>query len=102
MPLSVRFAEAASYDLEEMAAWLAERVDPEFAGAYVDRVRRRCESLVEQPRRGRVRRAGRKPIRSIPFRGKSVILYRVTRYEVVIERILHHGRDSDAIARGVR
>lgn len=102
MPLRVRFSEAASYDLEELAAWLAERVDPEFADAYIERVRQRCASLTEHPRRGRVRRGGRKPIRSIPLRGRGTILCRVARTEVVIERILRRGRDANAIVRQSR
>lgn len=102
MPRKVCFDRAAIDDLKRLFDWIAEGGDFETARAYFAQIEERCLMLDELPNRGRIRRRARSPIRSISFRRKATILYRVGRSEVVILRILPRGRDADAIARRSR
>lgn len=101
MPRSLRLDTRAIRDLTGIYDWVAQQADATVARAYISRIEARCRGLINMPNRGSGR--GRTAsLRSVPFERSATILYRVSRTEVTIIRVLRRGKDVDAIVRQTR
>ena len=85
---------AAEADLHAIDDWIAEHADPLTAYAYVSRIHAACRSLTDAPDRGTPRDDLEPGLRSISFRRRATIYYRVDARVVEIVRILSRGADA--------
>jgi len=87
--------DSAEADLSEIAAWLVEVASREAAMRYIGRVRRRIQSLEYGSERGSIRNevSGLRVIGMMP---SISVAFVVDSDEVVIYRVLYHGRRWDA------
>lgn len=88
----------ARADLLALYDWIAERADPDTAFDYASRIEAHAAKLAEFPERGTPRDDLVPGLRTTPYRGRTVIAYRVTRGEVEILRLVHAGQDWDGLA----
>jgi len=99
MPLKIVLRPQAEHDLETIYLHLAQD-SAERAIEYVRRLRRRCETLAQHPKRGRQRDDLAPGLRVLAFERSAVIAYRVEIDSVRIIDIFYRGRDYEAILRG--
>lgn len=96
MTRKVVFAPEARDDLFQIYGYIAERGAPNAAMAYIARLEARCIGLAAFPEQG-VRRDDIRPgLRHLGFERRTQIAFHVTPNAVVIDRILHGGRQLDA------
>lgn len=95
--LPVVRTDRAEADLEEILDYIEDR-NPAAAERLAEAIDRRCESLGRSPGSGRMRDELAPGMRSVVVE-KYVVFYRVTPSAVEVIRILHGGRDLDAIFR---
>jgi toxin ParE1/3/4 len=89
----VTFAPAAFGDLAAIYDWIADEAGDATATSYRDRLMGACFRLAEFPNRGSKRDDVLPGVRTITFERRALIVYMVEPDEVVITRVLHHGRD---------
>jgi toxin ParE1/3/4 len=89
--MTVAWSEDAIADLEEIADYWADR-SPEFAIKLINELYKAGGSLRSAPRPGRPGRIEGTRELSIPKRS-YVLIYRVSREGVTIERVIHTSRD---------
>jgi toxin ParE1/3/4 len=83
----------ARRDVRSISRWVEQRAGETIADAYVSRLQRHVEELVEFPERG-TRRSRRRPhLRVIGFERRITILFVVTAAEVTVLRILYGGQN---------
>lgn len=83
----------AQADLLALYDWVAARADAEIAFQYTSRIESHVAALATFPDRGRPRDDLLTGLRTIPYRGRTVIAYRVRADEVEILRLVHAGQD---------
>jgi toxin ParE1/3/4 len=93
----VIFTSDADADLAELYDYIATQGSPARALAYVQRITAFCRGLVTFPKRGSRRDDLRPGLRTIGFGRRDSIAFLVSPDAVVIVRILHGGRDMDAV-----
>jgi toxin ParE1/3/4 len=92
----VVITDAAEADLEEIGDWIA-RDNPVRALTFVRELRRRCESLIDGPRRyARVPRYEHLGIRRRVYRD-YLIFYRIIADRIEVLHVLHGARDYKSI-----
>lgn len=80
-------------DLLSLYAWIAEQADPDTAYEYVSKIEAHAAALSSYPERGTARDDLAPGVRTIPYRRRTVIAYRVLDDMVEILAIAHAGRD---------
>uniref|UniRef100_B0SUM6 Plasmid stabilization system n=1 Tax=Caulobacter sp. (strain K31) TaxID=366602 RepID=B0SUM6_CAUSK len=80
----------------ELYDYIAGRGAPNAAMNYVLRLEVRCLSLADFPEQGSQRDDIRPGLRVLGFERRTMIAFHVTSADVVIDRILHGGRDIDS------
>ena len=93
----VIFTSEADADLAELYDYIATHGSPARALTYVQRVATFCRGLATFPERGTRRDDLRPGLRIIGFARRDSIAFMVRPEAVVIVRILHGGRDLDAL-----
>jgi toxin ParE1/3/4 len=83
----------ARSDLLALYDWIAERADPGTALEYTSKVEAHAETLSAFPHRGTPHDEREPGFRTISYRRRTVIAYRVEDGGVVIVRIIHAGQD---------
>lgn len=83
----------ASAQLIALEFYIAEAASPGIAQAYVEAIVARCDSLSAFPHRGTPRDDLMPGIRTLSFRRRVTILYRVTGEQVAIVGIYYGGQD---------
>ena len=90
---NVTWRPQARGDLLALYEWIAEKADPDTAYEYVSKIEAHAEALSAYPERGTTRDDLALGVRTIPYRRRSVIAYRVLDDTVEILAIAHAGRD---------
>lgn len=93
----VVFAPEALDDLRALYDRIADAASPQRAFGYVEGIRRHLLGLADFPQRGTRRDQVRPGLRTIGYRRRVTIAFRVGKAEVVILRVLYGGRDLDAL-----
>lgn len=93
MTRAVVFSPEARDDLLELYDYIADRGAPNAAICYVERLEIRCLNLADFPEQGRKRDDVRPGLRLLGFERRTMIAFHVTPSEIVIDRILHGGRN---------
>ncbi|HEV2866602.1 MAG TPA: type II toxin-antitoxin system RelE/ParE family toxin [Allosphingosinicella sp.] len=96
MKPKVVVAPEAEDQLLALYRYIAAQASPETASEYVSAILDRCDSLAHFPERGTPRDEIRPGLRTIPFRRRVTIAYRVLDEEVAILGIFYGGRDIGA------
>ena len=73
--------------------WIAEQADPETAFEYTSKIEAHAAKLANFPERGTPRDDLVSGLRTMPYRRRTVIAYRVLDDEVEILRVIHGGMD---------
>lgn len=97
-PRPVVWRPRARADLLALYDWIAERADAETAFDYTSRIEARAALLATFPDRGTPRDDLVPGMRTIPYRRRTIIAYRVNGEDVEILRLVHAGQDWDEIA----
>jgi toxin ParE1/3/4 len=87
------FRREAIRDLIEIEAYVADQADLDIAAAYIDRLEAFCRKLDLFPERGTPRDDVRQGLRTIVYRRRVTIAYRIAEQKVLILRVLGPGRD---------
>jgi toxin ParE1/3/4 len=99
-PPEVAYAEGAIGDLESIFKWICEAsLDPFIAERFVQRVRKKCDSIAYLPYSGSPRDDLLPGLRTVVFERKAVIAYVVRDGRVEITNVFYGGRDFEAIYR---
>ncbi|WP_338445039.1 type II toxin-antitoxin system RelE/ParE family toxin [Pelagerythrobacter marensis] len=85
----------ARADLLALYDWIAERADPDTAFAYTSGIEACADRLATFPERGTPRDDLVAGMRTRPYRGRTVIAYRVVDGAVEILRLVHAGQNWD-------
>lgn len=96
--LPVVWRPRARADLLALYDWIAERADPETAFEYTAKIEAHAATLAEFPERGTPRDDLVPGMRTIPYRRRTVIAYRVTDGVVVVLRLVHAGQDWSGLS----
>ena len=99
MKYRVAFTRRAQADLHGIFDYLADRFGLTNAQRYVEQIEKTCLSLGTLPNRGTDRSDLRPGLRTMGFRRRVTIAFRVKENSVGILRILYGGRSVDG---GVR
>jgi toxin ParE1/3/4 len=91
----VEFTRRAQADLLVLFDYLAERFDMTGAQRYVEQIEETCLSLRTMPNRGTERSDLRPGLRTMGFRRRVTIAFRVKGNSVTILRILYGGRSVE-------
>jgi toxin ParE1/3/4 len=91
-PLRVVWRQTATDDLYRLYDWIADRADPETAFAYTSAIEAHAADLATFPERGTPRDDIAPGVRTLNFRGRTVIAYRVGE-AVEVLRIFHAGHE---------
>jgi toxin ParE1/3/4 len=92
---SVAFTRRAQADLHGLFDYLADRFDLTNAQRYVAQIEKTCLSLGTMPNRGTERPDLRPGLRTMGFRRRITIAFRVKGDSVSILRILYGGRSAE-------
>lgn len=95
MPHEIRFRPLAEADLEALYEYLA-YAGPAVAAAYIERIEAACRALSEMPHCGAPRDDLASGIRTLNFKRRAVIAYRIGESSVTIVRVFYAGRDYAA------
>lgn len=95
MALRIAYRPRARIDLKEIYDWAAEGADPRTADDYVKRIQLACSKLTDFPNQGSPRDNLEPGLRSVTFKRRATIYYRVELKTVRIVRILGAGRDAE-------
>ena len=91
----VAFTRRAQADLHGLFDYLAGRCSLANAHRYVEQIEKTCESLATMPNRGTERSDLRPGLRTMGFRYRVTIAFRIKGESVSILRILYGGRSTD-------
>ena len=91
----VAFTRRAQADLLALFDYLADRFSLTNAQYYVKRIEQTCLSLGTMPNRGTERSDLRPGLRTMGFRHRVTIAFRIKGESVSILRILYDGRSTD-------
>ena len=90
----------ARTDLLALYDWIAEQADSDTAFEYTSKIEGHTAKLANFAERGMPRDDLAKGMRTIPYRRRTVIAYRVLEEEVEILTIVHGGRDFGRVFEG--
>lgn len=93
MPLTITFSARADAQLRSLYRYIAKEADAATAEEYLIRVVQRCHAIADVPRGGRPREELGRGLRSVPFRRRVTIFYRVKVEEIVIAAVFYRGQD---------
>jgi toxin ParE1/3/4 len=85
-------------DLLALYDWIAERAGADVAFEYTSRIEAHAARLTEFPQRGTPRDDLVPGMRTIPYRRRTIIAYRVSGDDVEILRLVHAGQGWDEYA----
>lgn len=88
----VVWRQTATDDLYRLYDWIADRADPDTAFAYTSAIEAHAAELATYPNRGTPRDEIAPDVRTLNFRGRAVIAYRVDE-AVEVLRIFHAGQE---------
>lgn len=91
-PRPVVWRPRARADLLALYDWIADRADPDTAYAYTAAIEAHADKLATFPDRGTPREDLVPGLRTTPYRGRTVIAYRVLADAVEILRLVHAGQ----------
>ena len=91
----VAFTRRAQADLHGLFDYLADRFDATNAQRYVGQIEKACLSLGTMPNRGTERSDLRPGLRTMGFRRRVTIAFRVKGDSVSILRVLYGGRSAE-------
>jgi toxin ParE1/3/4 len=91
----VAFHPFADADLEAIYFFIA-KDSPRRAIAFVRQIRRFCETLKSMPLRGRSRGDLVEGVRTIVFKRRVIVAYRVKPSEILILRLFYAGQNIDS------
>lgn len=93
MPARIVWRPLAQADLLDLYDWIAEHAGADTAFAYTSGVEAALLPLREFPELGAPRDDLAPGVRSLAYRGRTIILYRTVDGAVEVLRIAHGGRD---------
>lgn len=91
-PYRVVWRQTATDDLYRLYDWTADRADPDTAFAYTNAIDAHAADLATYPTRGTPRDDIAPGVRTLNFRGRTVISYRAGE-AVEVLRIFHAGQE---------
>ena len=92
MKYRVRYNALAVEDLIALHQWIEAEATAEIADAYLDEIERRCSSLADFPERGTPRDAFGVGVRTLPFRKRIILAYRIDGEVVRVLRVVNGAR----------
>lgn len=95
MTYRVAFTRSAQADLHGLFDYLADRFGIPNAQRYVEQIEKACLSLGTMPHRGSQRSDLRPGMRTMGFRRRVTIAFRIKGDSVTILRILYGGRSAE-------
>ena len=96
-PLPVVWRPDAEADLLALYDWIADRADPDTAYAYTAKIEAHAERLAHFPHRGTPRDDLVPGLRTVPYRRRVTIAYRVLDDCVEVLRLIQAGQDWEAL-----
>lgn len=87
----------ARADLLALYDWIAERADADTAFTYTSGIEAHADRLATFPDRGTPRDDLVAGTRTTPYRGRTVVAYRVLEDAVEILRLVHAGQDWEEL-----
>jgi toxin ParE1/3/4 len=87
----------AQADLLALYDWIAERADPGTAYAYTSGIEEHAQRLAQFPHRGTPRDDLVPGLRTVPYRRRVTIAYRVLEDRVEVLRLVHAGQDWEGM-----
>lgn len=90
---NVTWRPQARGDLLALYEWIADQADPDTAYEYVSKIEAHAAALCTYPERGTARDDLAPGVRTVPYRRRTVIAYRVMDDMVEVLAIAHAGRD---------
>ena len=93
MPRPVVWHPRARADLLALYDWIADRADPDTAFAWTSGIESHATKLATFPERGTPRNDLVPDLRTVVYRGRTVIAYRVSETEVEVLRLVHAGQN---------
>ncbi|REE04460.1 type II toxin-antitoxin system RelE/ParE family toxin [Citricoccus muralis] len=99
MSYTVGFSPEATGHLEELRDYITSRSSPEVADGYIEDILSLCESLTDFPFRGTQRDDIRPGIRTLGFRRRVVIAFRINEksHQIEVLGAFYGGRDLPAM-----
>jgi toxin ParE1/3/4 len=94
---TVHYGRDARDDIQEIFEWIAGRAGIEIDFRYITRLETYCNGLETFPERGMRRDDLRRGVRTVGYRRRATIAFRVEERRVVILRVLYGGRDVDRV-----
>lgn len=91
----VAFTRGAQADLHGLFDYLADRFGSTNAKRYLEQIEKTCLSLAAMPNRGTERSDLRPGLRTVGFRRRITIAFRVKGDSVTVLRILYGGRSTE-------
>lgn len=88
---------SARADLLALYNWIAEQAGTEIAFSYTSRIEALTRKLASFPERGNPRDDLHPGVRTIGYRRRTVIAYRMVGGEVEILHVAHGGRDLGGV-----
>ena len=99
MTYQVVFSPEALDQLAAVRRYIAVASESEIASRYVDRIIAFCEKLKTHPRRGTQRDDLLPGLRTIGFKRRVTIVFRIRNDNVVVVGVFYGGRDFEAAFR---
>jgi toxin ParE1/3/4 len=96
-PLPVVWRPDAQADLLALYDWIADRADPDTAFTYTARIEAQAQRLGTFPHRGTSRDDLVPGLRTVPYRRRVTIAYRVMTDCVEVLRLIHAGQDWEGM-----
>lgn len=91
------FSPQARDELQALYEFIAQRVGPQTAWRYIERLEAYCAGLADFPQRGTRRDDIYPGLRIVGFERRIAIAFHIGEEGVTIDRVLYGGRDIGAI-----
>ena len=92
--LPVVYLPAAAAHLAAIEDYIADQGSALVAERYVHKIVARCELIAALPLAGRLRREANAGLRSVSFKGRVTIFYRVSEKAILIVGVRYGGQDE--------
>lgn len=92
--LPIVYLPAAEAHLSAIEEYIADQVGPLIAERYVRKIVARCELLAALPLGGRLRKEANAGLRSVSFKGRVTIFYRISDDAILVAGIRYGSQDE--------
>jgi toxin ParE1/3/4 len=91
--MSYRFSESADKDIDNIVFYGANEYGAAQSVVYIEKIKRCCEFLCENPRASRLRSEVKPPVRAYPCQS-HIIIYEIDDANGILILRIHNGRED--------